>query len=104
LPVSSNGGGSIGLPPKAPDGTHLNTLREAVAYLAKTVPKSERKMPAFTTAAEMLAYAPRMADDACPHWRHESRLGLSRSVPGLFRPVLGSNQCRDLNLRASQHW
>jgi hypothetical protein len=26
-----------------PDGTRLNTLREAVAYLAKTVPKSERR-------------------------------------------------------------
>ena len=41
----------------APDGTRLNTLREAVAYLAKTVPKSERDMPAVTTAAEMLTYA-----------------------------------------------
>ena len=41
----------------APDGTRLNTLREAVAYLAKTVPKSERDLPAVTTAAEMLTYA-----------------------------------------------
>jgi hypothetical protein len=32
-------------------------LREAVAYLAKTVPKSERDMSAVTTAAEMLTYA-----------------------------------------------
>ena len=40
-----------------PDGTRLNTLREAVAYLAKTVLKSERDMPAVTTAAEMLTYA-----------------------------------------------
>jgi hypothetical protein len=39
-------------PIEAPDGT-----REAVAYLAKTVPKSERDMPAVTTAAEMLTYA-----------------------------------------------
>jgi hypothetical protein len=44
-------------PIEAPDGTRLNTLREAVAYLAKTVPKSERDMPAVTTAAEMLTYA-----------------------------------------------
>jgi hypothetical protein len=44
-------------PIDAPDGTRLNTLREAVAYLAKTVPKSERNMPAVTTAAEMLTYA-----------------------------------------------
>ncbi len=44
-------------PIDAPDGTSLNTLREAVAYLAKTIPKSERNMPAVTTAAEMLTYA-----------------------------------------------
>jgi len=44
-------------PIDAPDGTRLNTLREAVAYLAKTIPKSERNMPAVTTAAEMLTYA-----------------------------------------------
>jgi hypothetical protein len=42
---------------KLADGTRLNTLREAVAYLAKTVPKSEHDMPAVTTAAEMLTYA-----------------------------------------------
>jgi hypothetical protein len=44
-------------PLETPDGTRLNTLREAVAYLAKTVPRSERDMPAVTTAAEMLTYA-----------------------------------------------
>ena len=44
-------------PIQAPDGTRLTTLREAVAYLAKTVPKSERDLPAVTTAAEMLTYA-----------------------------------------------
>jgi hypothetical protein len=43
-------------PIELPDGTQLNTLREAIAYLAKTVPKSEREMPAVTTAAEMLTY------------------------------------------------
>jgi hypothetical protein len=47
----------FGHPIEAPDGTRLNTLREAVAYLAKTVPKSERDMPAVTAAAEMLTYA-----------------------------------------------
>jgi hypothetical protein len=41
----------------APDGTRLDTLREAVAYLAKTVPKSERDMPIVTTATKMLTYA-----------------------------------------------
>ena len=44
-------------PIEAPDGTRLNTSREAVAYLAKTVPKSERDMPAVTTAAQMLTCA-----------------------------------------------
>jgi hypothetical protein len=31
----------------------LATLREAVAYLAKTVPKSERDMPAVTTTRHL---------------------------------------------------
>lgn len=44
-------------PIQTPDGKQLRTLREAVAYLAKTVPKSERDMPAVTTAAEMLTNA-----------------------------------------------
>jgi hypothetical protein len=44
-------------PIETPDGTRLNTLREAVACLAKTVPKSEHDMSAVTTAAEMLTYA-----------------------------------------------
>ena len=35
-------------PIETPDGKRLNTLREAVAYLAKTVRKSERSMPAVT--------------------------------------------------------
>jgi hypothetical protein len=38
-------------PIETPDGARLNTLKEAVAYLAKTVPKSERDTPAVTTAA-----------------------------------------------------
>lgn len=40
-----------------PDGTRLNTLREAVAYLAQTIPEADRDMAAVTTAAEMLTYA-----------------------------------------------
>jgi hypothetical protein len=44
-------------PIETPDGKRLNTLGEAVAYLAKAVPKSELDMPAVTTAAEMLTYA-----------------------------------------------
>jgi hypothetical protein len=45
-------------PIETSDGTRLNTLREAVAYLAKTVPESERDMPAVTTPAEMLPTRP----------------------------------------------
>jgi len=44
-------------PIETPDGTQLNSLREAVAYLAKTTSKSELSMPAVTTAAEMLPCA-----------------------------------------------
>ena len=44
-------------PIETPDGKQIRTLREAVAHLAKTVPKSEQDMPAVTTAAEMLTYA-----------------------------------------------
>jgi hypothetical protein len=44
-------------PIQAPDGTQLNTLREAIAYLAKVIPKPEQNMPVVTTAAEMLTYA-----------------------------------------------
>ena len=44
-------------PIETPDGTRLNTLREAVAYFAKTVPKSELDMSAVTTATKMLTNA-----------------------------------------------
>jgi hypothetical protein len=40
-----------------PDGIQLKTLRDAISYLARTIPKSERDMPAVTTAAETLTYA-----------------------------------------------
>jgi hypothetical protein len=44
-------------PIEAPGGTGLNTLREAISYLAKTIPRSERDMTAVAAAAEMLTYA-----------------------------------------------
>jgi hypothetical protein len=40
-----------------PDGTQLKTLREAISYLAKAIPKAERHMPEVLTAAQMLTYA-----------------------------------------------
>jgi hypothetical protein len=44
-------------PISAPGGKGLVTLRDAIAHLAKTVPKLERNMQAVTAAAEMLTYA-----------------------------------------------
>jgi len=44
-------------PIELPDGTTLSTLRQAVEYLAKTVPKAERDMPGVLTAAEILTNA-----------------------------------------------
>jgi hypothetical protein len=40
-----------------PDGAKLQSLREAVAHLGKTIPKSDRDMPAVLIAAEMLMLA-----------------------------------------------
>lgn len=40
-----------------PDGSKLRTLREAIAYLGKTVPKSERDHPAVVLAATVLSEA-----------------------------------------------
>jgi hypothetical protein len=40
-----------------PDGSELMTLWEAIAYLARTVPKAEQAMPAVSAAAEILTRA-----------------------------------------------
>jgi hypothetical protein len=40
-----------------PDGTQLKTLRDAISYLVKAIPKAERDMPEVLTAAEMLTNA-----------------------------------------------
>jgi hypothetical protein len=42
-----------------PDGRTLVTLRDGNRSSRQIVPKSERNMPAVTTAAEMLTYAAR---------------------------------------------
>jgi hypothetical protein len=78
-----------------PDGGTLVTLHEAVAYLAKIVPKSERTMPAVTTAAEMLTYAAereiawvflaRMATLKALH-RHEVRQFNADARPWVLAP------------------
>jgi hypothetical protein len=40
-----------------PDGAKLTTLREAIAHLGKTIPKSDHEMPSVLTAAELLTLA-----------------------------------------------
>jgi hypothetical protein len=39
------------------DATKLATLRDAVAHLAKIIPKAERNMPEILTASDLLAQA-----------------------------------------------
>ena len=39
------------------DGVKLTTLRDAIAHLGKTIPKSDHDMPAVLTAAQMLTAA-----------------------------------------------
>jgi hypothetical protein len=39
------------------DGTKLATLRDAIAHLGKTIPKSDHEMPTVVTAAELLTLA-----------------------------------------------
>jgi hypothetical protein len=39
------------------DGAQLATLRDAVAHLGKTIPKSDHDAPSVTTAAELLTLA-----------------------------------------------
>jgi hypothetical protein len=57
----------------------LKTLREAVAYLAKAIPKAERDMPEVLAAAEMLTNAAERESA----WRFIARLAScsSRSSP-----------------------
>ena len=47
----------FGEPIVLPDGAKLSTLREAIAYLGKVIPKSDHQMHSVTTAAECLTLA-----------------------------------------------
>jgi hypothetical protein len=77
-------------PIETPDGKRLRTLREAVAYLAKTVPKSELGMPAVTTAAEMLTYA---AERGIA-WMTFARMATSRAIHRHEVPAVQSRRQR----------
>ncbi len=72
-----------------PDGKRLNTLRDAIAYLAKAVPKSERDMPGVTTAAEMLTNAAEKPDVAWMMFARMATLQAShRNAVREFNPDL----------------
>jgi hypothetical protein len=69
-----------------PDGGELTTLREAVAYLAKTVPTAEQAMPEVLAAAEILTHA---AEREIA-WMFLARIAvlraLNRNVERVFNP------------------
>jgi hypothetical protein len=73
------------------DGTTLTTLREAIEYLAKTVPKAERSHPSVLTASDHLTWSAeknypmafaRMATLQAIH-RHRAGLQSRSQRPGL---------------------
>jgi hypothetical protein len=83
----------FGEPIVTPDGMTLKTLRDAVKYLAKTVPSKEREMPAVMTAAEMLTRAAEGSDA----WMMFARMGVMKA--------LHRHEKRVFNLdRKDHHW
>ncbi|SHJ46208.1 hypothetical protein SAMN05444159_0681 [Bradyrhizobium lablabi] len=53
------------------DGTtKLATLREAIAHLAKIIPKAERNLPEILTASDILTKAARSSSRASRPSRH----------------------------------
>jgi len=58
------------------DGTTLRTLQEAVAHLAKTVPRADWEHPAVLTAASMLT----AAADLGPAWMFLARGATLRAI------------------------
>jgi hypothetical protein len=76
----------FGDPIPLPDGIELSTLREAVAYLARTVPKAEQAMPEVLTAAETLTHAAERE----VAWMFLARIAVLRAIhrntPRVFNP------------------
>lgn len=68
-----------------PDGVKLASLREAIAYVVRTAPPSERSMPTVVTAAEMLTLA---AEHAAPieFARIATLQAINRNVERVFDP------------------
>jgi hypothetical protein len=67
------------------DGTTLRTLRDAVQYLAKTVPKTERNHPKVETAADHLT---RSAEQNYPMYfaRAATLRAINRNVERVINP------------------
>jgi hypothetical protein len=72
-------------PIELPDGTKLTTLREAIAYLAKTVPKAERNHPKVESAADHLT---RSAEQGYPLFfaRAATLQAIHRNKERVFNP------------------
>jgi len=77
-----------------PDGTELTTLREAVAYLAKTVPKAEQSLPKVLAAAEILTHAAENRDIA---WMFFARIATLQAIRRNEARVFNSD-------RKETHW
>jgi hypothetical protein len=73
-------------PVPLPGGGELKTLREAIAYLARTVPKAEQAMREVLAAAETLTYAAERE----VAWMFLARIAVLRAIhrntPRVFNP------------------
>ena len=74
------------------DGSKLATLRDAIAHLAKLIPKAERNMPEILTASDLLTNA---AEHAGPveFARIATLQAINRHVGRVFDPS-----------RKDKHW
>jgi hypothetical protein len=75
-----------------PDGTKLATLKQAVAYLAKTVPKAEQNRPEVLAAADILT----KAAEREIAWMFLARMAVLRA--------LHRNDARVFTDRKDPHW
>jgi hypothetical protein len=72
-------------PIELPDGTTLRTLRDAIQYLGKTVPKAERDHPAVLVASDHLT---RSAENGYPLFfaRAATLQAIYRNQERVFNP------------------
>ena len=59
-----------------PDGTTLRTLRDAVQYLGKSVPKAEHDHPTALTASTILS----QAAEGGPAWMMFARIATMKAI------------------------